>query len=743
MVEHKHLRAQDLSTFKEQMRLVYEQVRNSEEYKSNENSPQQENAEKKNKEKETKADSSYQNYNYVQPNPQQQSNSVGQVNQPSQNYQLPVQSQNELNENFGNKQHFQQQQQNVLQHQVAPQTPHNTIDSLTNNQGQQNQQNFQSQQLTQNSQTLQFQNQQQNFHPQNSNYPHVNTRHFQQNPGSQQVSYLPTGQQQQTYLTQAASGQQPLNKVEEPRLNEIQQVASSVSENWSSSSTVTEARSNHGSPRQDASEVVKTDSTSIASSSHFKNKVPAETNVQTAPSVQNVSTNTQQNLQPQNSTHLRRSPSTSSLASISSVNSAASVQGQHIRHYPSQTGQSIANQQHSTQNRNRKVSQGSGINAHHELEMQHKIIENISVPSQKQIESLMQQSNASQQAHPVSTANIPINLQKPIVDNQLYKIDTSNQDLDKQLKAIMSQNNKQGNKLPKMDSKEAITVETSLIDTENKYDQQTDIESIAGESVVSINYVPPTQDTINSEDNLQRSASQILVDQKQNQIPSHQSGTEVQQTGRFQIIPVTNANELDQKNFSESDTTAIQPIKQIGRFEITAASPSFENSSSVPLNQTLVTEQIVENKQQVPPKPEHHSTPTKDPVLARDGSADSVSSPLILDHTIQDQRHFLNTTLNSVAMSTTQISLPSQFVPAEQVMNRTYVPIDINRQSLSSSIVNPHQLAQPSNPYPLNSPTQSQYGDDDSDDPNEEDREYKELLKRLAIKLCIAFKHIF
>merc|ERR1712183_920568 len=42
LVEHKHLRAQDLSTFKEQMRLVYEQVRNSEEYKSNENSPQQE-----------------------------------------------------------------------------------------------------------------------------------------------------------------------------------------------------------------------------------------------------------------------------------------------------------------------------------------------------------------------------------------------------------------------------------------------------------------------------------------------------------------------------------------------------------------------------------------------------------------------------------------------------------------------------------------------------------------------------
>jgi len=712
LIDGRHLRTLDMPTFKEQMRTVYETVRNSDEYKSG--PPDEDNAEKKNLEK---SESSVKNQN-IHSNPQQQSTATVQTSQKSQSYQAPVQSQNEK-ENSGK-----QQQQNFVQHQVAPQNQHHTVDN--SNQVQQNQQNFQSHQMTQNSQSSQFQNQQPNFHPQNSNYSHVNPRQFQQNAPSQQVTYLPTGQQQQTYLTQPAASQQPVSNVEEPRLNEI---PSCVSETWSSSSTVTEARSNHGSPRQDALEVVKTDSSSIQSSSHYKSK---ENNLQTAPSVQNVSTNTQQNLQPQNSTHLRRSPSTSSLASISSVNSAASVQGQHNRHYPPQAGQNVANQQHSvasTQNRNRKVSQGSAISTQHELEIQHKIIENISVPSQKQIESLIQQSSVSQQSHPVSTASVPINLQKPVVDNQLYKIDTSNQDLDKQLKAIMSQNNKQSIKLPKMDSKEAISVETSMMETDNKYDHQTDIESIAGESVISLGNVPLTQETINTEDTLQRSASQVLVEQKQSQ---QQSGTEVQQTGRFQIIPVTNTSDLEQKNFSEPEKTAVKPVKQIGRFEISVASQSFDNTTTS-LNQTLVTEQVSENSQQAPLKPEHHSTPTKsrkDPVLTRDGSAESVSSPLMLDHTVQDGSQLLNTTLNSVALSTTQISMPSQFVQAEQVINRPYVPIDVNNQSFSTSIVNQHQLAKPKNPHPLNSPTQSQYGDDDSDDPNEDDREYKELIKR-------------
>merc|ERR1719457_285913 len=280
-----------------------------------------------------------------------------------------------------------------------------------------------------------------------------------------------------------------------------------------------------------------------------------------------------------------------------------------------------------------------------------------------------------------------------------------------------------------------------MMETDNKYDHQTDIESVAGESVVSVSNVPLTQEIINTEDTLQRSASQVL-EQKQSQLPSQQSGTEVQQTGRFQIIPVTNTSDLEQKNFSETEKTAVKPVKQIGRFEISVASQSFDNTTTS-LNQTLVTEQASENKQQAPPKPEHHSTPTKsrkDFVLTRDGSAESVSSPLMLDHTVQDERQFLNATLNSVALSSTQVSMQPQFVPAEQVTNRPYVPLDVNNQSWSTSIVNQHQLAEPKNPHPLNSPTQSQYGDDDSDDPNEDDREYKELIKRQQAEMETLFR---
>ena len=103
---------------------------------------------------------------------------------------------------------------------------------------------------------------------------------------------------------------------------------------------------------------------------------------------------------------------TSSLASTSSINSAASVQGQHNKHYPSQTGQNIDNQHHSvasTKVRNRTISQGSAINSQHEFEIQNKVVENISVqPHDKQYENMVQESNAYKQTLQVSTPRMPI-----------------------------------------------------------------------------------------------------------------------------------------------------------------------------------------------------------------------------------------------------------------------------------------------------------------------------------------------
>ena len=129
----------------------------------------------------------------------------------------------------------------------------------------------------------------------------------------------------------------------------------------------------------------------------------------------------------QNRTHSRRSPSTSNLSSISGVDSAASVQDQRFRNYPSQAGQNVANQQHSvasTQSRNGKASQGSVTSSRHGLEMQLKRSENNILSFRKQIGSFLQ-SLVSQQANLVSNAG------RSEVGKQLYKVDTRNQDSDK------------------------------------------------------------------------------------------------------------------------------------------------------------------------------------------------------------------------------------------------------------------------------------------------------------------------
>ena len=164
---------------------------------------------------------------------------------------------------------------------------------------------------------------------------------------------------------------------------------------------------------------------------------------------------------------MRRSPSTSSLASISIVNSAASVQGQHNRHYPSQTGQNIANQHHSvasTKNINRTISQGFEVNSQHEFEIQNKIVENISVPPQKQNKNMLQESNVYKQAHQVSITRMQ-------------------------------------------------TMETEIeMETDIKYDPQTDIESIDGESVVSADFLPRTQKNLNTEDAQVQSDNQVLIE---------------------------------------------------------------------------------------------------------------------------------------------------------------------------------------------------------------------------------------
>ena len=349
---------------------------------------------------------------------------------------------------------------------------------------------------------------------------------------------------------------------------------------------------------------------------------------------------------------MRRSPSTSSFASISSVNSAASVQGQRIRKYPSKDGQNIANQQHSvasTQNRYRKVSQGSLISFQHELEIKNKISENISVSSQKRIDNMTQQSNVSEQANPVSSTCPPI------------------------------------------------------IETNFKNDHQTNIESVAGESVISVSNFPLTQEIINTEDILQRLTNQVLLENMKSQFPCQQSGIELQQTGKFQVFPITNASDLEQNIFSKPDTTAVQPIKQMARIEVAAASLSFDKTTTS-LSQTLFTEQVSEKKKTI----EHHSVPTKnrkDPVLICDGITDPTSSPLMLDHTDQHEKHFLYTTPNS---------MESQFVQAEQFINRPNVLVNINNLSLGTSIVNQHQFGQTIDSYPVNSPIQSQYGVDDS-----------------------------
>ena len=244
---------------------------------------------------------------------------------------------------------------------------------------------------------------------------------------------------------------------------------------------------------------------------------------------------------------MRRSPSTSSLASISSVNSAASVQGQHNRHYPSQTGQNIANQHHSvasTKNINRTISQGSEINSQHEFEIKNKVVENISVPPQKQNKNMLQESNVYKQAHQVSITRMQ-------------------------------------------------TMETEIeMETDIKYDQQNDNESINGEPVASADFVPRTQKKLNTEDSKQQDNNQCLIEYLQN-----------------------------------------------------ISLPSFADEPCPPLDLSLF------------------------------------SSPLMLDHTYQDVgSHFLNTTLNSVALSTTQVSMQSQLHPFEQVIDTPHMPTDIDNQ---------------------------------------------------------------